>query len=112
MILRRLGVFFYIDFENFLARFLNVGLKMLPTRFCPSFNAHLGVTPKSTVSPQSCETFRKQNRVFCPNFVSQLNEEKLKIVNLIFICSFSEISVILFEISYGSLDISATLWYN
>lgn len=73
MILRRLGVFFYLDFENFIAQFLNDGLKMLSASFCPSFNSILGVTPKFNVNPQSCETFRKQNLGKSPDFVSQLD---------------------------------------
>lgn len=50
---------------------------MLSTRFCPSFNVDLGVTPNISRNSQSRETFRKQNRGKNPNFVSQLNEEKL-----------------------------------
>jgi len=46
MILRRLGVFFTLILKNFIAQFLNDGLKLLSTRFCPSFNSDLGVTPK------------------------------------------------------------------
>ena len=52
MILRRLGVFFYLYFTSFFAHFLNDGLKILSTRFCPSFNSNLGVTPKFNVSPE------------------------------------------------------------
>ncbi len=66
---------------------------MLSTHFCPSFNANLGATPKFEVRPQSCETFRKQNRSMGHYFVLQfvrvlflkvgLNKSKVAIDNLI-----------------------------